>query len=54
MDGQGNPLTNKTHSPILGWAYDGNPIYGSFGYDNPYQDTSVLLQPSKGWNRLGD
>ena len=41
VDGQGNPLTNKTHSPILGWAYDGNPIYGSFGYDNPYQDTSA-------------
>jgi hypothetical protein len=22
------------HSPILGWAYDGNPIYGSYGYSN--------------------
>ena len=21
------------HSPIIGWAYDGNPIYGPFGYD---------------------
>ena len=21
-----------THSPILGWAYDGSPIYGSYGY----------------------
>ena len=21
-----------THSPILGWAYDGNPIYGPYGY----------------------
>lgn len=41
VDGQGNPLTIKTHSPILGWAYDGNPIYGSFGYENPYQDTSA-------------
>ena len=41
VDTQGNALTNKSHSPILGWAYDGNPIYGSFGYDNPYQDTSA-------------
>ena len=24
-----------THSPIIGWAYDGNPIYGAFGYSNP-------------------
>lgn len=22
------------HSPIIGWAYDGNPIYGPFGYAN--------------------
>jgi len=20
------------HSPIIGWAYDGNPIYGPFAY----------------------
>ncbi len=23
---------NGSHSPIIGWAYDGNPIYGPFGY----------------------
>ena len=23
------------HSPILGFAYDGNPIYGPYGYENP-------------------
>ena len=23
------------HSPIIGWAYDGNPIYGPFGYGDP-------------------
>ncbi len=22
------------HSPILGWAFDGNPIYGPYGYGN--------------------
>ena len=27
--------TEKYHSPILGWAYDGNPIYGPYGYDSP-------------------
>ena len=41
VDGQGNPLSNKSHSPILGWAYDGNPIYGSFGYENAYQDVTA-------------
>jgi hypothetical protein len=24
--------TSLTHSPIIGWAYDGNPIYGPYGY----------------------
>ena len=24
-----------SHSPIIGWAYDGNPIYGPFGYSSP-------------------
>ena len=23
----------KYHSPILGWSYDGSPIYGPYGYD---------------------
>ena len=23
------------HSPIIGWAYDGNPIYGPYGYTTP-------------------
>lgn len=26
--------TSNIHSPIIGWAYDGNPIYGPFGYEN--------------------
>lgn len=41
VDGQGNPLSNNSHSPILGWAYDGNPIYGSFAYEDPYQDVTL-------------
>ncbi|AOV61558.1 virion structural protein [Synechococcus phage S-WAM1] len=24
-----------THSPIIGWAFDGNPIYGPYGYIDP-------------------
>jgi hypothetical protein len=28
--------TTKYHSPIIGWAYDGNPIYGPYGYDKPF------------------
>ena len=25
----------ENHSHIIGWAYDGNPIYGAYGYTNP-------------------
>ena len=30
------------HSPIIGWAYDGNPIYGPFGYSDPNNINSHL------------
>jgi hypothetical protein len=30
------------HSPILGFAYDGNPIYGPFGFENPLDSTSTI------------
>ena len=33
VDGQ--EVTASYHSPIIGWAYDGNPIYGPYGYTTP-------------------
>ena len=30
----GIEVNSLQHSPIIGWAYDGNPIYGPFGYAN--------------------
>ncbi len=52
----------STHSPIIGWAYDGNPIYGSFGYSNPSNKNSAIkklvsgyaLDSSKVFNRPSD
>lgn len=36
IDFNGNESSESTtHSPIIGWAYDGNPIYGPFGFTNP-------------------
>jgi hypothetical protein len=34
------------HSPILGWAYDGNPIYGPYGFDTPQGGNIRLIKPS--------
>jgi len=31
-----------THSPILGWAFDGNPIYGPYGYSDPKSSSSAI------------
>jgi hypothetical protein len=31
----GKEIESQSHSPIIGWAYDGNPIYGPYGYENP-------------------
>ncbi|AOV62315.1 structural protein [Synechococcus phage S-CAM7] len=31
------------HSPIIGWANDGNPIYGGFGFSDP-QDTNSEIR----------
>ena len=38
--GEFNTITG--HSPIVGWAYDGNPIYGPFGYSDPDNINSEL------------
>jgi len=32
----------SSHSPIIGWAYDGNPIYGPYGYSIPTDNSSPL------------
>ena len=34
---------NDSHSPILGYAYDGNPIYGPFGFVNKTGGNIVQL-----------
>ena len=34
----------KTHSPIVGWAYDGNPIYGPYGFANGTSGTVKALK----------
>jgi len=35
FEDNGFERTPTSHSPILGWAYDGNPIYGPYGYSDP-------------------
>jgi len=37
------------HSPIIGWAYDGNPIYGPRGYSDPFDNSSNIKILSSGY-----
>ena len=43
------------HSPILGWAYDGNPIYGPYGYADPVAGIGITqLFSSYQLNKIED
>ncbi len=40
------------HSPIIGWAYDGNPIYGPYGYSESDGGVVTLMKSSYRLNSL--
>jgi hypothetical protein len=35
-----------THSPIIGYAWDGNPIYGPYGYENANGTGGIIVNTS--------
>jgi hypothetical protein len=37
-------VTSTNHSPIIGWAYDGNPIYGPYGYSSTQGGNIVQMK----------
>ena len=49
--------TGVSHSPILGFAYDGNPIYGAYGYSDAVDSSSSVVRMvssySKNTSRIG-
>ena len=42
------------NSPIIGWAYDGNPIYGAFGQSNPNAVASSTKRIESGYELVAD
>ncbi len=38
-----------THSPILGWAFDGHPIYGPYAYSDPRDSRSPVRRMRSGY-----
>ena len=43
----GIEVASENHSPIIGWAYDGNPIYGPYGFSS--KDGGVITQIKSGY-----
>lgn len=42
-------VSPSSHSKIIGWSYDGNPIYGKYGYSNPLDKNSSVSQLTSSW-----
>lgn len=42
-----------THSPILGWAFDGYPIYGPYAYADPRDPRSAVRRLRSGFRLRG-
>lgn len=38
-----------SHSPIIGWAADGFPIYAAYGYSDPNNPNSEIRPLTSGW-----
>ena len=41
--------TSSVHSPLIGWAWDGNPIYGPYGFTNNVDDTLGITKQVSGY-----
>ena len=41
--------STTTASPIVGWAFDGLPIYGPYGYSDASDNTSSIVRIESGW-----
>ena len=53
LNNAGTEPSNKTHSPIIGFAYDGNPIYGAFGYEDPLDVSSSIIRMTSSYSING-
>ena len=37
-------ISPQAHSPLVGWAFDGFPIYALYGYSNPEDSSSKIIE----------
>ena len=53
ISNSGTEPATKVHSPILGFAYDGNPIYGPFAHEDPLDSASPIIRMTSSYSRNG-
>ena len=46
------PRTKQKHSPIIGWALDGAPIYGPYGHSIATDESSEIIKLQSGYLRF--
>jgi len=44
-----NDSDEANHSPIIGYAFDGYPIYGAYGYSSPLDPSSTIARMQSGF-----
>ena len=53
ISNSGTEPATKVHSPILGFAYDGNPIYGPFAHEDPLDAASSIIRMTSSYSLNG-
>ena len=53
ISNSGTEPATKVHSPILGFAYDGNPIYGPFAHEDPLDSASSIIRMTSSYSLNG-
>ena len=46
-------ITSSEHSKIVGWSYDGHPIYCKYGYTTPLDNTSGISEQTSSYRLKG-
>ena len=54
INSAGTEPSTKVHSPIIGFAYDGNPIYGPFAHENPLDTSSPIVRMTSSYALNGN
>tara|TARA_A100000164_G_scaffold354773_1_gene362679 strand:- start:16997 stop:31330 length:14334 start_codon:yes stop_codon:yes gene_type:complete len=47
-------ISSSAHSKLVGFSYDGHPIYCKYGYSTPLDNTSAIEEQTSSWRLKGN